>query len=110
MPACRQPPPRRLRQIRAWAMLAAELASTEPTGAPRPLEKQTLTVSNRLPYAVQRDPGGHVRVPEPGAVQVVAETLGRHSSPSVASRSYGWIVPPPKLWVFSTATAAVDTR
>ncbi len=49
MPACRQPPPSRLRSTRARAMLAAELTRTEPTGAPMPLEKQTLTVSNRRP-------------------------------------------------------------
>ena len=48
-PAWRQPPPSRLRSTRARAMFSAVLTSIEPTGAPRPLEKQTLTVSNSEP-------------------------------------------------------------
>ena len=51
------------------------LTSIEPTGAPRPLEKQTLTVSNSRPYVGQRDAGGDVGVPQPGAVQVVADAV-----------------------------------
>ena len=52
----------------------------------------------------QRDPGGHVGVPQPGAVEVVAEPAARHSSPSsdqwsragsCRRRSCGCSPPPP---------------
>jgi len=38
------PPPNNLRARRARAMVAASPASTEPTGAPSPFERHTLTV------------------------------------------------------------------
>ncbi len=41
----RMPPPTTLRQRRALAMSAASPQSTEPTGAPRPLDRQTDTES-----------------------------------------------------------------
>ena len=44
-PACRRPPPTALRRRRAFAMKSVGPQSTEPTGAPRPLEKQMLTLA-----------------------------------------------------------------
>ena len=48
-PTCRMPPPSRLRHSRAVAIRSAEATSTEPTGVPRPLEKQTDAVSASRP-------------------------------------------------------------
>ena len=45
-PAWRMPPPRTLRARAAAGSVAASVTSTEPTGAPRPLDRQMLTVSN----------------------------------------------------------------
>ena len=46
MPAWRMPPPKSLRARWARAIIAALPSSTEPTGAPRPFDRQTLTESN----------------------------------------------------------------
>jgi len=46
MPAWRMPPPRRLRQRRTSSTIGASPATTEPTGAPRPLLTHTDTVSH----------------------------------------------------------------
>ena len=45
-------------------------STSEPTGAPRPLDRQTDSVSKSPPYDGQRHPVGDVRVPDPGAVAV----------------------------------------
>ena len=45
-------------------------ASSEPTGAPSPLERQTLTVSNGAASSLRRDAGRHLRVPQARAVEV----------------------------------------
>ena len=39
------PPPKRVRYARACAMTLAGPHSTEPTGAPRPFDRQNMTVS-----------------------------------------------------------------
>src|SRR5664280_39680 len=51
MPAWRMPPPSRRRSTRASATAAALATTTEPTGAPSPLDRHTDRVSNSSPYA-----------------------------------------------------------
>jgi hypothetical protein len=51
-PAWRQPPPTTLRQRRARSTSSALPSSIEPTGAPRPFEKQIETLSK--PRATSR--------------------------------------------------------
>jgi hypothetical protein len=51
-PAWRQPPPTTLRQRRARSISARSPSSIEPTGAPRPFEKHTDTLSK--PRATSR--------------------------------------------------------
>ena len=47
--------------------------TSEPTGAPRPLDRQTDRVSKSAPYVGSGTPVGDVRVPDPGAVAVQGE-------------------------------------
>ena len=49
MPAWRMPPPMRLRIERAAATRSAVDTISEPTGAPRPFDRQTDIVSNSAP-------------------------------------------------------------
>ena len=44
-PAWRIPPPNALRKMRALRICSAEPTSMEPTGAPRPFDRQNITVS-----------------------------------------------------------------
>ena len=50
------PPPSALRWRRAWRIKSAGPHSAEPTGAPRPFEKQTLTVSKWLAQSAAEMP------------------------------------------------------
>ena len=103
------PPPSRLRQSRAVAMRSAEQTSTEPTGVPRPLEKQT-TRCRRAGRRWEVDPGrdgafqiGHrrgARRPRPPGTSPTAS-----AAPPVAAPA-----PTPRLCEFSTAIAAVGVR
>ena len=70
MPTWRIPPPIRLRRTRAWTMASADPASSEPTGAPSPLDRQTRHDVGDRAVLSERGPGRHVRVPEPSAVEV----------------------------------------
>ena len=55
-PACRMPPPSLRRTIRACAARSPEVTTSDPTGAPRPFERQTDSVSNSAPYRVSGTP------------------------------------------------------
>ena len=70
MPTWRIPPPSRLRRTRAWAIASADPASSEPTGAPSPLDRQTRHDVGDRAVLRERRPGRDVRVPEPGTVEV----------------------------------------
>ena len=80
-------------------MASAGPASREPTGAPRPLDRQTAHDVGDRAVLRERRPGRDVRVPEPGAVEVhpgagadgelaqVAQVLQRqHRSPGEVVR------------------------
>ena len=90
--------------------VAADDASSEPTGAPRPFDRHTDTVSNSPPYVASGTPlatcAFHSRAPS----RCSARPADAVTSRSRRRSSSGWTVPPPKLWVFSTTTAAVDTK
>jgi 3-deoxy-7-phosphoheptulonate synthase len=70
IPTWRIPPPSRLRHTRAAATRSAVVASSDPIGAPSPLDRQTDTVSNSRPYAGSSTPLATWRVPQAGAVEV----------------------------------------
>src|SRR4028118_1371440 len=101
-PPCRMPPPKALRARRASRMVSSVPASREPTGAPRPLEEQTETVSawlhhsragmpvaawaleSRAPsrgtlrpfsFAAAGGPVARLGIEEPGPVEVDLEAL-----------------------------------
>ena len=67
IPAWRIPPPNCLRNRRARAMNSLLPASADPTGAPSPLEKQTLTVSKWRAYSRSGVPVVTANVTSPGA-------------------------------------------
>src|SRR5215203_4316991 len=69
IPACRQPPPNRLRRMRASAMLSAVLTNTESLG-----ERDGDSVEEAA-IAGEVNPGRHMSVPQPSAVQVAANTV-----------------------------------
>ncbi len=110
MPTWRIPPPIRLRQTRASAIASLLPTMSEPTGAPRPLDRQTASTSATAPYSrsgvpvatwafQMRAPSMCTRAPTP-----VAYSRRSRRSPS------GSTAPPAKLWVFSTEIAAVGTK
>ena len=104
-PACRMPPPSILRKrCSAVDDRARCRRPAEPTGAPRPFEKQTLTVSNGAAQRATAMPARHRGVQDPRAVEVQLEAaLARRA------RDAGEHLPREDpaaraLCVFSTAT------
>src|SRR5258708_25736454 len=90
-PACRSPPPTRLRRrLTAFTRSRVE-ATSDPAGAPRPLLRQTLTVSAFSHHLLNDTPVAtcafHSRARRHGRVveQVVRE--GRHRQPLPEQRS-----------------------
>ena len=105
IPACRIPPPNILRNRLARAKNAFEPTSAEPTGAPSPLEKQTLTVSNGAAHRLSGDARRRRRVPKARPVQVQLKPMTpRHRRNLVNPAPSGQILPPPRLCVFSMQT------
>ena len=104
MPTCRIAPPCCLRKNRALAITSADPAKTEPTGAPSPFEKQTLTVSKWLAYPASLTPltaeAFHSRAPS----RCNAKPCPRAVLVTDSICSSGQTLPPPRLWVFSMQT------
>ena len=73
IPACRIAPPKRCFSTRALRHQLGEPAMTAPSGAPRPFERQSVTVSNMRAHRRSRDAGRDGRVREPRAVEVHGE-------------------------------------
>ena len=91
--------------------VGASPTTSEPTGAPSPLDRQTASTSAHGAVRRERDAGGDVGVPDPGAVEVDADAdRGRPTRAAPARSSSGSTAPPAKLWVFSTETAVVRTK
>ena len=100
------PTPELLLEATGSGRSAPELpASADPTGAPRPLLKQTFTVSNDSAHVDARcRPGGRRR--RARAARRPSEARGRGAGPPrtrrPGARPCGQTVPPPALCVFST--------
>ena len=89
----------------------AAVTTSEPTGAPRPLLRQTDRVPNTRAVGRERRAGGDGGVPDAGAVAVQRDAVRRRPAPAApAARASGCTAPPPRLWVCSTLTAAVGDR
>lgn len=101
------PPPRILRKRTAARTRSRSETKHEPTGAPSPFEKHTLTESNgaassRTGIPVATD-AFHRRAPS----RWRPSPLSR-ATRAIASTSFcGNTRPPPRFWVFSTATSEV---
>jgi len=110
MPTWRIPPPMRLRHTRDSSIASRLPTTSEPTGAPSPLDRQTAITSATAPYSRSGVPVAtwafQIRAPStwmPAPASVANSRRSRRSDS-------GSTAPPAKLWVFSTAIAAVGTK
>ncbi len=83
---------------------------SDPTGAPSPFDRQTAITSASPPYVASGTPVAtcafQIRAPSTWTRVPTSSAQVR----SACSCSSGTTAPPAKLWVFSTATAAVGTK
>ena len=102
-PAWRMPPPRRLRSSRPRVTTSVDPASSEPTGAHRPLERQHITV---VAGAAQAETGIPVAT---SALKRRAPSRWTGRSPAAAitapNRSIDQGAPEAAMWVFSRQTS-----
>ena len=96
--------------MRASATRSFVESMTEPIGAPRPLERQTLMVSKCFPYSENETPDATWAFQMRAPSRCIAMPRAWAADESFAISSIGCTVPPPKLWVFSTAITLVDTK
>ena len=114
MPTWRMPPPRRLRSTRARAMRSAGPASSDPTGAPRPFDRQHVTVVAGAERSATVVPVATAALNR----RAPSRWTGTPTAATAASRSSGHGRPPEARWVSSTHTtegaghrcAAASTR
>jgi len=90
-------------------MLSDVETSTEPMGAPSPFDRHRETVSNSVPYDRIGTPVATWALPSRAPSRCRVMPASRQRSEIARMDSYGWIAPPPKLWVFSSATTPVST-
>ena len=103
---------RRRRRACGGARLAdrlAEPASAEPTGAPRPLEKQIETVSKCWAHSRAGLPVATTAFISRAPSRCMARLCPRAQRRIAAMLSIGWTRPPPRLCVFSRQTRRVRT-
>src|SRR5579859_7358738 len=105
MPAWRMPPPHILRKRRARSTISFEATKAEPTGAPRPLEKQTLTVSQWAAYCFSEMPVATAAFQRRAPSMWTAKPFDLAERESSARVSIGQTLPEPELLLFSTQTA-----
>ena len=107
IPACRIPPPSILRARRARPTNSADPASTAPTGADSPLlsAKQTESASATSSAAGISSATAALKIRAPSTCS--ASWCASHSSRSSFITAGGVIVPPARLWVFSTHSSLV---
>ena len=96
--------------MRASATRSFVESMTEPIGAPSPLERQTLMVSKCLPYSAHETPDATWAFQMRAPSRCIAIPRAWAADESFAISSIDCTVPPPKLWVFSTAIALVETK
>src|ERR1035437_3195927 len=107
MPACRMPPPSALRYMRERSINSALPTSSDPTGAPSPLERQNMTVSALAVSCAT----GMPRATEALKTRAPSRCTGRPAactwSQTSSKMSSGVMVPPAMLCVFSRETSPV---
>ena len=91
-------------------MASAGPATSDPIGAPSPLDRQTDTMSNGAARSVGVSPVAAAAFHSLAPSQWSPSPARSAQARSARSRSTGCTVPPAKLCVFSTLIAAVDTR
>src|SRR6476660_5214784 len=100
MPTWRMPPPHIFLNRRARSISSFEPTRADPTGAPRPFEKQTLTVSQKVAYCFSDTPlatvAFHSRAPSIWTVKP-RFLAARDNSASVST---GQTLPDPELLLF----------
>jgi hypothetical protein len=106
-PACRMPPPSRLRIRRAPATKAADPASIEPTGALRPLDRQNITESKKTVICRTSTPRAVAALKTRAPSRCIASVRSSASVRSPHRFSRGETVPPPRLCVLSTQCSRV---
>ena len=103
-PAWRMPPPSRLRARRASAITSSFPASSEPTGAQRPFDRQHMTVVAGAAHSAAGDAGGRLGIEEPGPVHVDGHGSGGVDQ-RAAGRSSDHGAPDAAMCVFSMLTS-----
>ena len=107
MPTCRIAPPCCFRKNRALAIKSADPAKIEPTGAPSPFEKQTLTVSKRAAYSASLTPlakeAFHSRAPsrcnaKPCPRAVLCDRLDLLQRPDAATAAVVGVLDADQAW------------
>ena len=104
MPAWRMPPPKSLRFRRTSWITSASPATAEPTGAPRPFEKHTETVSTSATRAAGGTPSATAAF-QRRAPSMCMRIPCRRANPAMSRmRSGARTSPPASPTVFSTQT------
>src|SRR5581483_5500857 len=109
IPACRHAPPNRILSRLASRMSAAGPHTSEPIGAPRPLDTQNIIVSASRVHSVTSQPAATAAL----KIRAPSRWIGSPASPAtlrIARRSSTDItVPPAWPWVFSTAMRSMTS-
>ena len=107
MPAWRMPPPTILRTRRARATNSGPPQTTEPTGAPRPLETQKVTESAWRANSLAGRPSATAALKSRAPSRCTGTPAPCATSATAAISSGVQHVPPWRLCVFSTQTRPV---
>jgi len=107
IPACRIPPPHIFRNRLARWMTARLPASALPTGAPRPFENATLTVSNGAASSLTESPLAALAFQMRAPSRCAASPAACAAAPRAIDAFSESTLPPPRLCVFSIVTSEV---
>ena len=103
-PAWRIPPPRSLRARRALSIRSRDEATTDPTGAHRPFDRQAMTVSTPFTSAAGGTPRATAAFQTRAPSRCTRKPHSRAAATTAWNSSTPWTVPPPRLCVFSSTT------
>ena len=104
IPACLIPPPYCLRKRLASVIYSRLPTNAEPTGAPSPFEKQTLTESKYLAISTSEICSATAAFQSRAPSRCIFKLFLRAEFSTSASFSNGHTFPPPRLVVFSRQT------
>ena len=110
MPAWRMPPPSTLRARAAAGSVAASITSTEPTGAPRPFDRQMLTVSKGAAYSAALTPVAATALNSRAPSRCILRPCRSQNSRTARMCSSGTTTPPQWLCVCSRHTSRVGAQ